>query len=237
MRALIDGDVVVYAAGFASDAAAKARGLEHEPWNYQRQGINEMLYAVQKTVEATRTTIYLSHPVNHREILYPPYKQNRDVLHKPFWYSEIKEYLLDKGALFSEEGDEADDALGIAQDEDSDTIICTNDKDLDMIAGFHYNWSPKRKANGVYFIDEVEGLRNFYTQMLTGDATDNIPGLYKATGQKATQAIKAGLDSLYTETEMYDYVLATYKGNQDFLNTIGPLLWIKREKGDFWRAP
>lgn len=256
MHALIDGDVVIYACGFASDAAAKKtyaskHGTEegfdinehHEPVEYALGGTKEKLQAVRDVVDATRSTIFLSHPVNYRETIFPDYKANRDVLHKPFWYDEIKDYLLNKGALFSDIGDEADDALGIEQMElmakGKDSVICTNDKDLDMIPGLHYNWSKTRKENGVYVVDPVDGLRHFYTQLITGDSTDNIPGMYRHTGRKATAQMKTGLEFLYTEQEMYKYVLSLYDGDEAFVHMIAPLLWIKRVRGDGikWEPP
>lgn len=241
MHALIDGDVVVYAAGFASDAAAKKVGEEHEPLHHCLHGVGEMLNGVRNTVDATKSTIYLSHPVNFREQLYPAYKANRDPTHKPHWYNEIKDYLLTKGAVYSESGDEADDALGIAQMElmakGKASVICTNDKDLDMIPGLHYNWSKTKRDNGVYHVDEWQGLQQFYTQLITGDSTDNIPGIFQHTGQKATQAIKDGIDFQHTEQDLYNYVLQVYKWDTDFVHMIAPLLWIKRERGQIWSPP
>ena len=261
MQALIDGDVVIYAAGFASDAAAKRvvqqqigdskeaweeyvaiHGVPHEPLNYCLHSVNEKVASVMDAVDGTRRRIFLSHPVNFRESWFPDYKMNRDLTHKPFWYDEIKDYLIDKmGAEYSELGDEADDALGIAQMEalkrGRDTIICTNDKDLDMIPGLHYNWSKSRVENGVYEVDEVEAIRFFYTQLITGDSTDNIPGLFKHTGKKATAAIKAPIQTMYSEAEMYHYVVKeVYKGDRDFVCMIAPLLWIKRSN-ELWQPP
>lgn len=252
MHALIDGDVLVYAAGFASDAAAKRVAIQqgateeeaadaHEPLQFCLHGVGEKINSIRNKVDATKSTIFLSHPVNYREQLYPEYKANRNVLHKPFWYDEIKDYLLNRGAVYSEQGDEADDAMGIAQVESAakgkSSIICTNDKDLDMIPGLHYNWSKTREENGVYQIDSMEGLLHFYTQLITGDSTDNIPGLFKHSGKKATAPIKAGLLQCYTERDMYQYVLDVYKGDSDFISLTGRLLWIKRQRGVEWEAP
>lgn len=249
MHALIDGDVLVYACGFASDAAAKGKlisqigeeayklhvemeGAPHEPLRNTLHGVNEKIASVMRAVGANKRTIYVSHPVNYREQIFPDYKANRDVTHKPYWYREIQDYLFDRcGALYSEEGDEADDALGIAQSRavPGKTIICTNDKDLDMIPGLHYNWSPSKISKGVYEVDEIEGLRNFYTQLITGDGTDNIPGLFKHSKRKATEKITSPLQKLFFERDMWQYVVEVYKGDVEFLEMTGQLLWIKRE--------
>lgn len=259
MHAHIDGDVLIYACGFASDAAANAiiqkryaddeegyasyiedHGKPHEPLAYCLHGVNLKLQAIRNAVEATRSTIWLSHPVNYREAIYPQYKANRDPSHRPFWYEDIKQYLLDKGALYSNEGDEADDAMGIAQMDairkGKQSVICTNDKDLDMIPGLHYNWSKSKIDLGVYEVDELEGMRFFYTQLLTGDTTDNIPGLKAHTGRMATAKLKSQLQVLFTEAEMYEYVVDVYKGDKEFVHMIAPLLWIKRSNKN-WEPP
>ena len=236
MVALLDGDVVVYQAGFGSDAAAKARGYDHEPIEYQLHAVKETINSILDAAGAEEYLVLLSHPVNRREEIFPDYKANRDSSHKPYWYYDIKEYLLEHhGAQYSEEGDEADDALGILQMEalakDQETIICTNDKDLDMIPGLHYNFSKTKRDNGVYEMDDPECLRKFYTQMLTGDSTDNIPGLYRKTGIKASPQHKLPLEGFTTDREMRSYIRDVYK-DDDFVQLIGQLLWIKRERGE-----
>lgn len=259
MHAQIDGDVLIYACGFASDAAANAilkskfaddeegynhyiedNGKPHEPLNYALNGLNMKINAVCDAVDATRRTIWLSHPVNYREAIYPAYKANRDTSHRPYWYEEIKQYLLDKGAMYSNEGDEADDAMGITQIDlmkrRKGSVICTNDKDLDQIPGLHYNWSKTKIDLGVYEIDELDGLRFFYTQILSGDGTDNIPGLKVHTGRVATAGLKAPIQTMFTEGEMYEYVVKVYDGDKDFVHMIAPLLWIKRTNNP-WSPP
>lgn len=241
MIGLIDGDVIMYRSGFASDAAAKGRGLEYEPLEFCLHGVKESLDSLARVTDSTRQIIYLSHPVNRREHIFPDYKMNRNITHKPHWYSEIKEYLLDRrGAVFSEQGDEADDALGIEQmrlmKRGKSSVICTIDKDLDVVPGLHYNFSKTKVENGVYDIQDPECLRLFYQQMLTGDSADNIPGMFKVLGKKATADVKAPLWQMYTEAEMYRYVLDVFKGNEDHVNLMGQLLWIKRTP-DYWAPP
>lgn len=241
--ALIDGDVLLYQNGFASDAAAKKEyekengTLEgfsiqqhHEPLEYCLHMVNKTIDGILEITESDEKLIYISHPVNYREQFYPPYKLNRDITHKPFWYDEIKDFLLDRHlALFSEQGDEADDALGLHQyGSKEETIICSIDKDLDMIPGLHYNFSKTRKENGVYEMQDPEALRCFYRQMITGDTSDNIPGLFKIMGRKATAGILAGLDSQTTERGMLEYVSALFYNDMKHIAMVGKLLWIKR---------
>ncbi len=255
-HAHIDGDVLVYQTGFGSDSVAKkARkeagfalvGDEHEPIEFQLHGTAEKIRSLMRKAEADTYTIWISHPVNDRERIYPEYKANRNDLHKPFWYEEIKQYLFDnKGALYSAKGDEADDAMGIAQmaaiAKDEDSIIVTIDKDLDMIPGLHYNFSKTKEANGIYDVEDPEGLRVFYRSMIQGDVSDNIPGLLRSKGEeigikKVTSRWMDPLEGLTTNKEMYEYVLGVFKGDKAFLDVTGQLLWIKRAPGEFWKAP
>lgn len=238
---LIDGDVLVYASGFASDAAAKKRGQEFEDLRFAIHGIKSQIRGIIQTVEADDVVIYLSHPVNYREAFYPEYKMNRNTLHKPHWYDELKDYLFEHaGAVFSELGDEADDAMGRAQmdalSQGRETIICTVDKDLDMIPGLHYNWSKTKRDNGVYTMEDPECLRLFYAQMIQGDKTDNIPGIYQKRGLKAEKRWFYPLENMDTAEEMYDYVLGVYEGDKEFVDLNGQLLWIKRDER-FFEAP
>ncbi len=47
------------------------------------------------------------------------------------------------------------------------------DKDLLQVPGWHFNF----RKNEYHFITELQGSYNLYTQVLTGDNADNIPGL------------------------------------------------------------
>lgn len=92
----------------------------------------------------------------------------------------------------------------------------------------------------------------FYTQMLTGDATDNIPGLFKMVGMKATKKVIEPLHELETPEEMFAYVRDVYLEGYDkvgmcpddresvvdgWLKHIGRCLWIRREAGEMWDGP
>ena len=236
---LIDGDVLVYACGFASDAGARANGQEHEDLSFCLNGVNKTIESLVKTCEADDYVVFLSHHENFRCEIFPEYKLNRDASHKPYWYKEVKEHLLKRhDAIVSSPGDEADDALGIAQCSGmyGDTVIASVDKDLDMIPGWHYNFSKNNKAKGLYHVSEDQALRIFYKQMLKGDSVDNIPGLYRKRGIRCKQAILDGIDTLTTEREMYEYVLNLYEEDEEFVTLIGKLLWIKREEGE-WQPP
>jgi hypothetical protein len=77
-------------------------------------------------------------------------------------------------------GYEADDAMGFIRFEPNpyDYIICTRDKDLTTVPGWHFRWSCGDLQPEVlpHFISIFEANKFFFEQCLTGDATDNICG-------------------------------------------------------------
>lgn len=263
MKALIDADMVLYASAFAAEKTKyflHHDGLEAEFENKREankfikdSGIDRYELIPIKTVQplenakhlakgmmenildktaADDYVAYLSGDGNFRYDIHPLYKYGRPP--KPFHYTGVRNYLIDVWRAVVVDGQEADDQLGIDQCfSDVETIICTRDKDLDMIPGWHYNWHTDEK----YFVSEEDGLRFFYEQLITGDRTDNIPGLYKVTGQKAKQSFKDSLKGM-NEREMWEYVLSLYGEElEDDLISIGRLLWIRRKENEMWLPP
>ena len=233
MISLIDGDGLVYEAGFSSDSEAKKSGLEYEPLSCAIQNLDEKLRDILDICSADDYEMFLTGKGNFRYEILPEYKANRDSSHRPYWYSELRNYLIEEHEAIVSENEEADDLLGIHQSDN--TIICSKDKDLDCVPGMHYNWSPKRKDDGVYILTELDSLRFFWTQVLTGDPSDNVPGLFRLTGRKASSKIKQGLEGLTTNRQMFEYVRDLY-GDIDF-TPMAKCLWIKRGPDDMWEVP
>jgi hypothetical protein len=152
-----------------------------------------------------------------------PYKGNRKAP-RPVYFDYLRSYLiLERGAIISG-GCEADDVLGILQDDES--TIVTLDKDLDMIPGKHYNFVQDRH----YTINRTEAYYNFCKQVLTGDSSDNIPGLKGIGPVKADNILKwAGRD----KKRMFTRVWLAYKAagkDFDYLEEQCKLIWMMREK-------
>jgi len=235
MKALIDFDVLVYQAGFASDAGAKRAGIEHETLSLCLSTLNHMIDGILYETQADSYVGYLTGAGNYREVVSVtrPYKGNRTG-NKPHWYKEIKEYLVSHHGAIVVDGKEADDMLGIDQSGE-DTIICTIDKDLDMIKGWHYNWNK----GSPYFKTEEESIKFFYTQLLTGDTVDNIQGI-KGVGAKKAEKL---LDGLTGELELCCAVgkayAEAYDNPEEVMIEMATLLWIMREDREdkIWQIP
>ena len=197
-----------------------------------------IMESIMSNLEVNEYKLYLSGSENFRKDVatIKGYKAHRPA--KPVYYEEVRDYLFKFWQAELVDGMEADDKLGIEQclfqvTEDgyfewNKTVICSIDKDLKMIPGWHYNFVTNEKV----FVDETEAWRNFYRQCITGDATDNIPGLFHITGRKATKAVLSKLDNITSVTGLSSYIAELYKGHEQELEEIAELLWILREPRD-----
>ena len=142
-----------------------------------------------------------------------PYKATRKK-EKPYHYDNLTAYILNSYDCRLAEGLEADDLLAIVQtreavrnqSEKAPTIICTRDKDLRQVEGMHFGWAVGEQSafgpENVDFCGEIRlieksskvikgtGWKFFCSQLLTGDAVDNIPGLPLCGPVKAFNILK-----------------------------------------------
>ena len=134
MKALIDGDILVYRIGFASEneteSIAIARCSEFIEDLILFNGFGEYQG-------------YLTGKKNFRNeiAVTAPYKGNRKSA-KPKHYQLLRDYMESAWSFTMIEDQEADDAIGIAayEMEVGEYCICSIDKDLDMLRGDHYNF-------------------------------------------------------------------------------------------------
>lgn len=264
-KALIDGDVMIYQCGFAAerktytvelpnggvlkaDDGRHANKLVKEyegseklcdhyvgPVTHAIQNLRTKLEHVLERTHSNKFQIYLTGKGNFRETLVDDYKANR-VAPKPVHYQAMRDYMIEHMGAEVIEGEEADDAMAYEQMMSFEpTVICTIDKDLKMIPGSHYNFDKDE-----YFkVSELEGIRWFYTQLITGDATDNISGLYKDTGKRCKKEFLEPIQTFEDELSMWLYVCGLYEKEPDDEDLIikGQLLWMRREPEQMWRPP
>ncbi len=247
MHALIDSDRIPYAFGGMKDEEGYP-----QQWEILRRLIDDNLQNLITQTSSTSSTLYLTSDdrsnFRFKAATILPYKGTRKT-EKPFWYEQIRRYLQQAYGAITVYGQEADDQLGIEQyssyidgvsnrldidytfnGRDGHTVICSVDKDLDMIPGLHYNELKPEK--GVYEISEVDAQRNFFRQLLTGDPTDNIPGLFGVGG---SSALLRSIDELHESSLMYHHVKEQYVKRfgsywKMFLWENASLLWIKRQQ-------
>jgi hypothetical protein len=266
MKALIDGDIILYEIGYAADGASytvKHKGVSVEfggkreaneycerlsiptdiikktlnpveDW-LVRKMVDNLISSITTTISTslsrpTSPVVYISGPTNFRTTLATRavYKGNRDKDKKPHHYEYIKEYLKEEYRAIVSKGVEADDMLGLAIDDES--VLCSRDKDLLMVPGWHFNW----KGEGVFNISGEDALKHFHCQCLTGDKVDNIIGLERVGPATAAKILKPAT-TIKGQWEIvkqeYDERLADGRAA---LEENGMLLWIQQRELKDW---
>jgi hypothetical protein len=239
MKALIDLDILPYSYGSLTfdDGALM-------PINLVQRMVDERIESIVRESGADNWVGYLTDSGSNFRLdvaTILPYKGNRSGKSKPPLWEGLRNHLLKKypDQVTEVSGIEADDQLAIdqyqaeaAQLAPGDTIICTIDKDLLMVPGWHYNPDTKKKI----FVTEIEGLRSFYKQLLTGDSVDNIKGLFGVG--KASKLLKK-IDDMDDPVDMFKHVFDCYYDRfglyaERFMQENGVLLWMLQSREDSW---
>lgn len=173
---------------------------------------------------------------NFRYRLYPDYKANRKDLHRPYHLRELRDYVLcnHPGSVFN--GMEGDDAIGVLSDLGS--VVMSNDKDLDQLPGRHYNW----RRSCFYTMSRGEALASLYRQALTGDSTDNIPGIYRLGPKTAQKLIDPSMTKFVMWNVVVDEWLKANKGRavrevvSELIRTMN-LVFTLRSGFEQWALP
>jgi hypothetical protein len=215
-----------------------------EDFSIAQARANNLLVNIKQEVGATEHRVFLSGGENFRKTICPSYKANRVDQERPAYLEPLREWLVVNWGATVTDGIEADDALGMAQTEN--TIICSLDKDLRQVPGWHYSWEIQgtgstgkqwTKAAEKLFVTEQEGLFNLYWQLIMGDRADNVPGYdgkMRATVPKFMELYQSELRDLGVEMDMFEYVLDLYNGDQDRMLMNGQCLYVLRHEEDNW---
>lgn len=227
--ALIDGDICAYRCAASSNNEPDA--------SVSILRVDDLINRIIQETAATDFLIYLSGPRNYRYDIDPEYKANRKDMPRPQWLEDTRAHLVVKWGAIVCDGIEADDALGIAQTEHKGmSIICSIDKDLKQVPGYHYDFVKQREVH----IDEIDGYFNFYSQLILGDRSDNVFGFDGKARTTIPKFLQEHFDQLAlfdNEYAMFEYVRDMYQDDERLLKN-GRLLWIKRsEQEELWNFP
>lgn len=257
--ALIDADVLLYE---CSAIAEDRETGEVKSFDFVKEVFDGRIDDICKATGVEDHQLYITGEGNFREqvAVSKPYKGNRKQ-EKPFHYQNLKAYMEGHHKCTVVHGMEADDLMSIHQVEQGDlSVICTRDKDLRQVPGWHYGWEcgrqPEYKLRYVTDPGTLElskdkkkvvgtGIKFFWAQMLVGDGVDNIPGL---PGWGPVAAYDMLYDPLLTVEEMQERVTDAYRvyyqeGDwREYMLEQGRLLWMCRELDDcflpvMWELP
>lgn len=163
------------------------------------------------------------------------YKGNREFTNRPKYYKEIADYLVKNFGAKYAVGQEADDELGIGATDFPDAVLVSYDKDLRQVPGRHYDWVNEEE----FHVTKKEGTLAFYSQVLSGDATDNIYGL-RGIGPVKANKMLAGCSS---SRDCWEVVRNAYQGqegrDQGRKRAIenARLCWVRRKRDEIWEPP
>lgn len=238
MIALLDGDIVLHrCAGSCEPTKIKPFVEEKEVALFRMQ---DLISNILKATEANEFKIFIGDGKTFRHAIYPEYKANR-TRPRPTHYEFLKDILLKDYPTTLVKEIETDDRLGIEQTTYSlESVICSIDKDLLQIPGHHYNFVKQLRT----FVSPSDGYRTFYRQLITGDATDNIPafdGKLRNSIPQFIQKILDPIDEMSDEWDMYAYVRGLYcqQGEEetDKMLRNAHLLYIHKKENDEWQKP
>lgn len=177
--ALIDADSLMYSIAWTTMNA--------------RMGEKLMMKQIETMIgntDVSEALVFIKGDDNFRYKVDPEYKATRRQAMDPEVLDRVELlYSYARKNFIESHGGEADDYVSIyayqAMDEGKCPVICHVDKDLNMIPGWHYNFKKKE----FYYISPEESFTFMCRQLLTGDSSDNIPGLKGVGWQVAAKIL------------------------------------------------
>ena len=228
-KVLIDGDIIAYRAAFSTQ--------DDLPQDAKEKVDSLMMYIFDETIELPFPSkfeyqTYLTGKTNFRFDVAKsyPYKGNRQSSEKPRYLGTARDHMVDKYSAVISVDEEADDLISKAAAElNNNCVVASVDKDMLQIPCWHFNFMRGEWTK----VDEWSGTKFFYTQILTGDAADNIKGIY-GIGPVKAKKILADCD---TEESLWEACVKAYDGDVDRIIENARLLWLRREEGEMWLPP
>jgi len=202
LKALIDADLLVYEIGYVFDETVPERTVMNK--------VDDKIESILNEASCTTYICYLTKSDNNfrNDVATVSKYKGQRLSVKPYHWQLIRDYIQSEHEAVVADGCEADDLIGDAMlANPSSSVICSRDKDLDTIPSWHYGWRcGKHEGKGMYYVEPEDATRFLYKQMLMGDSTDNILGVY-GIGTKKAEGI---LERCSTKEEMQERIRETY---------------------------
>jgi 5'-3' exonuclease len=212
MIAAIDADSIVYIIAWA-----------HRENNKEEIGMIEFVQQrcdsfFQYLIESTKADHYIGFfsdkkSFRNRNYLVAPYKGTRPP--KPEfvkeWEEVIKDYFFTEYGFKTFDDLEADDLVSVINEMYPDVIVCSPDKDLKQLPGKLFDY----KKNQLTTISSFEAMKQLYTQLLTGDVSDNVkgvPGLGEAKVSKLFEGLTEEIEFATVVKDQFTKYYGQYYG-------------------------
>jgi hypothetical protein len=228
MHLLLDSDSLCYQAGFSANEPGQEAIACHQ--------VDDIVTRIIGEVGPATFQLFLTGSDNFRYQIYPDYKGNRKDMKRPIHLQAMREFLVSHWDTVVSDGVEADDTIGIANYNlraDRSIVIGHIDKDLNMLAGSHYNYNKKTW----YEVSDMDAMRHFFYQLIMGDKADNIPGYDGKMRDKVPKFLADNVEYLFqTEDvgEMLEHVFHMYDDNFERMKLSADCLWLWRKENDKW---
>ena len=201
MTILIDADSLVYSCCYGVESAEEAKDK-----------LDSYIYNIVDSIEevyenADKVEIYHGQDQkNFRKDINTLYKANRSPV-RPDFFSEVSDYIkYFFEAQSASNGLEVDDVIVMRwrelTNQGEEVVIAAIDKDYLQVPATIYSWAGKRM--GFTHVSEEDAMRNFWTQMIVGDSSDNVNYL-KGKGIKFSEKYLEDADS------WFKYILRVYR--------------------------
>jgi hypothetical protein len=231
-----------------------------KPLSYARTNLNSQLHSIRKEVakhwgqdEASLDVhLILSGNENFREeySTIRGYKANREGVRKPEHHGALREYMTHNLDARIVDGREADDEISIlaceAAEDGIPHVVATIDKDLDQIPGLKYDYLKKV----FYEVHPEEARVLFWAQVLSGDATDNIPGVPGIGKKIAERLVQEWMLESKSDEEIWQAVVEVFENGrrhakceyshmkpEDAALETARLIHLQQYPGQLWTPP
>lgn len=243
------------------EVVSKEKIVKAEPVSHALEIVRSMLASISAEVaEHFKAQLYpdpyaiLSGKENWRNKVATllPYKGNRDPSHRPVHYDTMRDYMVKSHGAEITNGIEADDRCAmLARDqipgrEIATFCVASIDKDLDQIPGWHYDFGKRV----FYYIDAEDAAKSFWQQVLSGDSTDNIGGIWKLGPKKAQALVADWYAQGLSPQAIWDAVVEEYassyskmkcpyadKKPHDVALENARLLYLQQKPDELWNQP
>jgi DNA polymerase-1 len=185
--ALIDGDIIVY------QCAASVESTQGDAMELFEK-VTGMLEEWTRRAFCTKAIVCLScnREDNYRREYWPVYKEHRSKKEPPAFLGQAREMITDEAKTMERPRLEADDLMGLlaTNGKVNNPVIVSIDKDLESVPGWVFN--PGKMDFPIRIpVSEADTL--FHVQWMTGDSSDNYPGLYRVGEVGAMKKLHAAI--------------------------------------------
>jgi DNA polymerase-1 len=187
--AVIDGDMIVYRAAFASEEEIK---WDDDIWTLQSNEpemkviIDDMMEFIQDATQCEELTLVFSDSRNFRYDIFPEYKANRKGKRKPLGIKYITEWAFDKYNGIRWNNLEADDVVGMLCSNTKHNVAVSADKDFATLPECEWFNFLSRETS---FMTQEEADYNHLAQALSGDSVDGFSGAKGIGGVTANKLL------------------------------------------------